>query len=222
MSKIEIFEGDRAGNYENFVDTWIPNYRYFMSIVPQLLNDVDEKNLLVAGCGTGNEILEFGEELSSWNITGVDPSIEMLNQAKEKLKAYPNVKLINSRIDQLPEDVYFSAATLLLVLHFLPDNGNKLSLLKDIQKRLKPNATFVILDITGERQPLENNLKILKKLLPDSVDEAQKQMRVNRILTELEIISENRLSELLREAGFEEPTRFFQSSIYVGWITRKK
>jgi len=221
MKDVEIFEGERASNYDNFVETWVPNYRYFMSIVPKLLKDTADKNLLVVGCGTGNEILAFGKELSKWQITGVDPSIEMLEQAKERLSAYPNVKLINARVDELPQETHFGVATLILVLHFLPDDGSKLLLLKEIQKKLKPNAPFVLLDITGSQEQINKNLEILKNLLPDSIDEEQKVLRISRISTELHIVSENRLAKLLQEAGFEKPVRFFQSNIYMGWLTRK-
>lgn len=222
MSNVEIFEGDRATNYENFVNTWIPNYRYFISVVPQLIKEVDDKNILVAGCGTGNEILAFEENLSKWQITGVDPSIEMLEQAKDRLKAFSSVNLIHSRIDELSQNVHFGAATLFLVLHFLPDDGSKLSLLKDIQKRLKPNSPFILLDITGNKVQLNKNLEVLKNILPPSIDEEQKVLRINRIKTELHAVSENRLAELLEAAGFENPTRFFQSTIYMGWKTNKK
>lgn len=222
MNKIEIFEGDRAAQYDNFVDTWIPNYRFFMSMVPKLLKHVKDKNLLVAGCGTGNEILAFGDELPKWHITGVDPSIEMLQQAKKNLNCFPNIQLINSSVDELPKGTNFGAATLLLVLHFLEDDGNKLTLLKEISNRIKSDAPFILLDITGDKKQLKENLGILRKLILGAVDKEQIDMRINRIFNELHSISEKRLSDLLIRAGFKKPTRFYQSTIYMGWITRKK
>jgi len=58
--------------------------------------------------------------------------------------------------------------------------------------------------------------------LPDGLDEEQVSNRLNRIENELYYISEERLSELCSEAGFEVPLRFFQSAIYKGWLTKKK
>ncbi len=57
--------------------------------------------------------------------------------------------------------------------------------------------------------------------MPDGIDEEQINNRLNRIANELFTISEIRLSELLQDAGFEAPIRFYQSSIYVGWLTKK-
>ncbi|MFT4095200.1 MAG: hypothetical protein QM640_16335 [Niabella sp.] len=158
MSKAEIFENERATGYNQFVQTWIPNYHHFLDCLPKLLGETSSKNLLAVGC----------------------------------------------------------------VLHFLDDNGNKLNLLKDIADRLVSGAAFVMLDITGDKKQIRQNLKILRLLLPDGLNEEQINNRLNRIESELFVVSEERLSELLQEAGFEPPLRFFQSSVYMGWLTKKK
>lgn len=220
--KIEIFEGDRANNYQGFVDTWIPGYQSFMQMIPELLRTTKDNNILVTGCGTGNEIVAINNRINDWNVTGIDPSEDMLSLAREKLKNCSNVNLINGTVDQLPLEAKFSAATLFLVLHFMPDDGTKLNLLKDIHIRLQPNAPFVLLDITGEGREFDQNLDVLLQLIPDSVDEEQKAWRKDRLQNELHKISETRLSELFIEAGFNTPTRFFQSTIYQGWITKKQ
>ncbi|WP_421754106.1 class I SAM-dependent methyltransferase [Croceimicrobium sp.] len=222
MNKVEVFENERATGYNQFVETWIPNYHYFLDRLPKLLSDTDQKDLLVVGCGTGNEIERFVKAPEQWTITGIDPSPEMIKQAKDKLHFYNKVSLIEGLVSKLDMEKKYSAATLLLVLHFLDDKGNKLNLLKDIADRLVSGATFVILDITGDKKQIQQNLKVLKLLLPEGLDEEQINNRLNRIGNELFTVSEQRLSELLQEAGFEAPLRFFQSSIYMGWLTKKK
>lgn len=222
MNNVEIFENERATGYNQFVKTWIPNYDYFLDILPKLLSETVEKDLLVVGCGTGNEIEGFVQAPYHWKITGVDPSPEMIKQANEKLQAYEHVSLIEGLVSELDIEKKYKAATLLLVLHFLDDNGNKLNLLQDIADRLVPGASLVILDITGNKNQIKQNLKVLRHLLPDGVDQEQVNYRLNRIEKELFSVSEERLSELCQEAGFEPPLRFFQSSIYMGWLTKKK
>ena len=222
MNKVEIFENERASGYNQFVETWIPNYIYFLDRLPKLLSEIAQKDLLVVGCGTGNEIERFVQASEQWKITGIDPSPEMIKQASEKLHTYDNVTLIEGLVADLDIETKYGVATLLLVLHFLDDNGNKLNLLKDIAERLVSGATFVLLDITGDENQIEQNLKVLKLFLPDGLDEEQISNRLNRIKNELFPISEERLSELCTEAGFEPPLRFFQSTIYMGWLTKKK
>lgn len=94
-------------------------------------------------------------------------------------------------------------------MHFLEDNGNKLNLLKDISERLVSGATLIMLEITDNNFQIKQNVEILRVLLPSSLDEEQINFRFNRIENELKAISEKCLSELLQEAGFYRPTRFF-------------
>lgn len=222
MNKVEIFENDRATGYNQFVKTWIPGYHYFLSLLPKLLSETEHKDLLIAGCGTGNEIELFVQAPGQWKITGVDPSPEMISQAREKLKSCENVTLIEGLVTDIDIEKKYGAATLLLVLHFLEDNGDKLNLLKDIANRLVSGAPFVMLDITGSKEQIRQNLKVLRLLLPNGLDEEQINNRLNRIENELFPVSEERVSELCIAVGFEPPLRFFQSSIYMGWLAKKK
>ena len=222
MNTVELFENERASGYDEFVETWIPNYHYFLDQLPKILSEIEHKDLLVVGCGTGNEIERFVDTSESWKITGVDPSPEMIGQAREKFEADENVNLVEGLVSDLDEGKQYGAATLLLVLHFLKDDGEKLGMLQDICKRMMSQAPLVLLDITGNKEQIQQNLGLLRLLLPKGIDETQVAQRLQRIEHELLHVSEERLAELCEEAGFEPPVRFFQSSIYMGWITRKK
>ena len=71
MSKIELFENERASGYNQFVETWIPGYNFFLDHLPNLLSETEQKkDLLVVGCGTGNEIERFVQTTRHWKITG--------------------------------------------------------------------------------------------------------------------------------------------------------
>jgi tRNA (cmo5U34)-methyltransferase len=221
MSKVEIFENERATGYNQYVEIWIPNYHYFLDNLPKLLGEIENKNLLVVGCGTGNEIERFAHAAEQWNITGVDPSPEMIKQALLKLSNFDKVKLIEGLVTDLDKSNKYGAATLLLVLHFMADDGTKFSLLESIAERLETGAPLILLDITGNKTQIKENLEILRLLLSNNNKEDIKN-RLHRIENDLYAVSEERLSQLLIEAGFEAPLRFFQTSIYMGWITRKK
>ncbi|MEM9052218.1 MAG: class I SAM-dependent methyltransferase [Bacteroidota bacterium] len=217
MNKVEIFADKRATNYDSFVETWIPNYHYFMSIVPSLIEDAEGDSLLIAGCGTGTEIKTILDASPSWKVTGVDPSPEMINQAKARFSEDESVELIEGLVSDLPKEPNFHAATLLLVLHFMPDDGTKLELLKSISRRLHKNSPFLILDITGSPDQMSANLEILRHLIPKGLPTKDIDDRIARIKTNLFPVSEGRISELLISAGFSKPVRFFQNSIYMGW-----
>ena len=131
MSNLAIFENERASNYDSFVQTWIPNYQFFINLIPKLLNDVSDKNLLVVGSVTGNEIEAIKKVNSNWTITGVDLSPQMVSIAEEKLKNELDITLICGEVADIDKTM-FGAATLFLVLHFIKDDGSKEILLSDI------------------------------------------------------------------------------------------
>lgn len=222
MEKFELFENERATAYDSFVKNWIPNYGTFLNMLPYLFNDTRNDKLLAVGCGTGNEILVLKKNGYSGSIMGIDPSPEMIAQATDKLKEYSDIVLKEVLVSQLTIDHQFNAATLILVLHFLKDDGEKLDLLRDISIRLEPKALLIMLDITGNEKEIKKNLEILRKLLPEDMGQDEISKRMDRIYHELQHVSEERIIELFIEAGFEEPTKFFQSTVYMGWMARKK
>lgn len=219
---VEVFEDQRAVNYDQFVENWIPQYHNFINLLPALLNSeiTDQNRLLVAGCGTGNEMAVLHRQLKNWQITGVDPSPEMISQARKKLSRLERIDLIEGRVDEL-DQTNFDAATLLLVLHFMPDDGTKLGLLKDISERLATGAPLIILDIFGAPNEIDFNLQVLRSLLPKHVELEEIEERVKRIKDKIQYIPESRLEELLVEAGFEKPERFHHVAVYGGWLVRK-
>ena len=223
MSDNATFEDDRALRYDNFIQTWMPNYDYLQRTIARLLvGKVREGTVLVVGCGTGNEIKKLIDQGLTLPITGVDPSPDLVKVARQKLKEFEQVELRDGHVKDLPQDLNFSAATLLLVMHFLPDDGSKLGLLKNISHRLKPGAPFFLASVFGSLEELRANLSVLQASLPLGIPLEDQEKHFARIEETIYYIPEARLFELLEEAGFETPVRFFQSSIYGGWLTRKK
>lgn len=156
-----IFSGDRASGYDDFVLTYIPFYRNIMACLPALISQhvcSEKEPILVAGCGTGSELLELSSSWPSWELEGIDPSPEMVEQARKKLNGYANVRLINGYVSDLPAEAHYRAATLLLVLHFIPDDGAKLRLLRNLAARMLPGAPLVLTDIFGTTSELAFNL----------------------------------------------------------------
>lgn len=228
MKKVEIFEGERASNYDISIKTWCPEYDFIQALIPallfQYLDKKQEKNVLIAGCGTGAEMEVILKASPLWSITGFDPSIEMTTIAINKLRAYDltaKYKIINKTIANSPLTKY-SASTLVLVLHFLPDDGEKLQLLKDISARMEPSAPLIIVDIFGQKEAFLYNLSLLRSyLIEKGIEVSIVEQGINHIQNDLYYIPEERLFELLGLAGFRRTQRFHQSLIFGGWITEK-
>jgi tRNA (cmo5U34)-methyltransferase len=222
---VEIFEGERARNYDNFVIDYFPSYSFVMQNCAVLISDnlmiKSKPKILVVGCGTGTEVEELLDYNNDWLIDACDPSEEMFNQSKYKLSNYTNVNLIHGGVDELHKSDLYDAATLFLVLHFISDDGAKLDVLKEIANRLEVGAKFLLLDICGTQTEIEENFDILRQLLPKEWPNEEIELRRERILKTLNTIDEKRTLELLELAGFVKPVKWHQSFLVRSWILNK-
>ena len=189
----------------------------------------ENADLLIVGAGTGMEICTFGQKCENWHFTGIDPSADMLAIARQKIAEQGlsgRVELVNGYTDDLPAGRLYDGATCVLVMHFLPDDGSKLRLLKSISQHLKSGAPFVLVDDFGDLNSAEfwrtvdawRTYVKAKGADPKLVDEGFS----GQILKRLHFVPESRIMELLDEAGFEKPSRFFTAFLYCGWVAVKK
>jgi len=229
MKHIEVFAGERALTYDIGIKLLCPDYDFIQSLIPPLLGSylptTDEKAILVAGCGTGTEMKNILQYAPNWQVTGVDPSPDMVALENEKLAVLPtrNYQLLTGTTDQLPTTSPYDAATLLLVLHFLSDDGAKLALLQSLALRLKKGAPLFILDIFNSRGNFGQQISLLKAYLrQQGVAPATLEQGISHIIHDINYITEARLQEILYEAGFGNALKFKQTFIFGGWITEKQ
>ncbi|MEM6684783.1 MAG: class I SAM-dependent methyltransferase [Bacteroidota bacterium] len=223
--KVEIFEGDRATHYDTFIHHFFPNYDFVIDTIPVLLkgmlSSINTPQILVVGAGTGNEVKKMADFNDEWKIDACDPSAEMITIATNKLKMYDNVSLHQCTIENLPTPHLYSAITLLLVLHFLSDDGEKENVLREIYNKLDNGGIFILFDICGTSEEIAQNFEILKHSFPDNWSQEEKDLRKERILNILNVISEDRLQSLATKVGFSTVVKFHQSTITRAWILTK-
>ena len=228
-SQLFNFDADFGARYDRFVRQAIfayePMFTLFLAMLRRSLGET--ANVLVVGSGTGMELLTFARHMPQWTFTGIDPSEQMIHLAQAKLdgeQMSERVRLHRGVVDSLPDGEQFDAATLILVLHFLPDDGSKLALLKGIAARLKSGASLVLLDLGadfGSEQKSSllagwKNYQILMGMEPGLVESVYQQASETQ-----HFIPETRLRELLAEAGFVQVERFYQAFLHTGWSAQK-
>jgi ArsR family transcriptional regulator len=95
------------------------------------------------GCGTGEVAAALAPFVA--RVIAVDRSGEMLQAARRRLRDLPNVEVRRGELEALPvQDGELHAATLLLVLHHLPDPG---AALRESARVLAPGGKLVIADM---------------------------------------------------------------------------
>ncbi|EID99754.1 class I SAM-dependent methyltransferase [Leptospira licerasiae] len=223
MTHVEKFEGERAQVYERRIGKMIPFYSGIMELVAiYLLENTPEKGkILSVGCGTGADFSKLLKIFPDrFSITGLDPSPEMIEQARKK---FPQLKFICGTVGELPPAEEYDSATLLFVLHFLPDTGDKLSLLKEICSRLKKGGSLILFDLFDpQTEGSETLFKNIKSYLINfqGWEEEAVGIYLKRVF-ELHRIGSARYTELFQEAGFSEYSQKFRSLHVGGWIATK-
>jgi len=152
------FDKDRASGYAERVRRVIPGYDALHDLLRLMIdeNTPSDGHILVAGCGTGEEIIRLGMHGPRLRFMGVDPSGDMLSIARERIDRTDikdRTTLVEGRVRDLDEDLRFDAATLMLVLHFIPCGpgpDGKVAFLTEIAKRLKSGAPLFIADGLSE------------------------------------------------------------------------
>lgn len=222
------FESEYGAHYDRLIRRIVPGYEdLFAQILAFLWETLPERaELLVVGAGSGSELLSFGTRRPGWSFLGVEPSEQMAAIVTERVDAAGlagRIRLHRGYASDLPPGPRFDGATLDLVLHFLPDDGAKQSLLRDIATRLRPGAPFVLVD--GHGEPGSSGFERLmaawmRYLKIRGMSEDDLATYRGEVDAGVHFIGERRLLELCRAAGFGEPVCFFRSMVFGGWAMR--
>jgi tRNA (cmo5U34)-methyltransferase len=209
MEKQIDFDGDWSNEYDDTAQQIIPAYHAIYELTHHLLRArLDTKaRILVAGAGTGQEIIDCSQHNPHWSFTGFDPAEPMLSIAREKIAAArltDRITLVQGLIDDVSE-THVDAATAILTMHFLPDDGAKLDFLTGIADRLKPGAPLVLVDLEGdigsdEYRTLSAAWMDQQLFKRGETDRVRKEFEIRE--SDVHFIPQQRIESLLAQAGF--------------------
>ena len=125
------FNSKKAAHYEEFARKAIFGYdQLFIMVLSHLeVEHHESANVLVVGCGSGNELTTFGTLMPNWRITGIDPSEEMIKLARVKVDEYnlnKRILLHHGFIESLPDTEKYDFSTLIFVLRFISETKDKI------------------------------------------------------------------------------------------------
>lgn len=218
-----------TSEYDNMAQIALPGYEAMHTIALSCLRSNLPKtaNLLIVGAGTGMELVKFGNSNPEWQMLGADPSSNMLAIAQQKIQQYDlseRVKLFQGYTHDLPDTVLYDAATCILVMHFLPDDGSKLALLQSIAQRLKSSAAFILVDVFGEKNTpeFEQMVSIVQVYWEEMGMPPEKRLELLETVNKgVYPIPEPRIFKLLAQAGFRSVMRFYTGLWVGGWLATK-
>lgn len=226
------FDPSRAGEYEQQSRIALAGYdachELSACMLAAALGSGQAARVLVVGAGGGaQEIVTAGALEPAWDFVAVDPSEPMMELAVARVEAKGLAERTTFHlgyVDDISANERFDAATLIGVLHHLPGDAAKQAILRAIAARLQPGAPLIL---AGNRFAYQSQPLLLaawgQRWRMHGATPADIEAKLGKILQGADPPhSEEAVAELLRDAGFEAPTRFFSSLFWGAWIARRK
>ncbi|HWV22288.1 MAG TPA: class I SAM-dependent methyltransferase [Devosia sp.] len=216
------FNAEAARHYAKGPPRQVPGFAGLHRMMNLLLAETipGDASILVLGAGGGLEIKAMADFRPGWRFSGVDPSADMLNLAREITADHaPRIALTEGYIEAAPTGP-FDAATSLLTFHFIP-RDQRLETLRQIRRRLKPGAPFILAHVSFPQTEPERSAWIARHVAygqPDDVDPAVAAKAREAIGTRLTILSPEEEEAMLAEAGFTGITPFYAAFTFRGWL----
>lgn len=222
----EDTEIPRERTYDDDIRAAMPGYELLHETAAAFLPGLvgQRARVLVVGAGSGEEVVRLGRENPGWRFVAEDPSAEMLAVAREKIDAAglaDRVAFVPGPVEAVASDDRCDAATMILVQHFLPDDGAKLSILREIAARLRPGAPLFLANMHGDLaaggdQQRYQAWKRRQMTLGMSASDAEAMF--SGLPTVVHFVSEDRTRRLLEDAGFSDVVQVFRAFMIGGWL----
>lgn len=211
------FSGAHAASYVEGPPRQVPGFESLHRMMSMLLAERTPQNgtVLVLGAGGGLELRTLAGSHPEWSFLGVDPSADMLETARRTASCFMDrIELIEGTIDAAP-DGPFDAACCLLTFHFIPQ-GQRLATLRQIRRRLRPGAPFVLAHISVPETGPERALWIDRHITYSGAEVTDAAREA--ISTRLTILSPQEEEAMLDEAGFAGTSLFYAGLSFKGWV----
>ncbi|QBQ06995.1 class I SAM-dependent methyltransferase [Sporosarcina pasteurii] len=222
------FDREMANEYDKGVRRTLPTYDALFRLVQTYLRNhvSNDAQILIVGAGGGNELAILAPQNPAWAFTAVDPSAPMLELAKQKAQQFElknDLHFIKGTIDDVNSCAQYDAATFMLVLHFIEHDEEKLAQLKSIRERLSNGAPFIIATMFGNTESAEfkEQLALWKAYWLDSTDLTEEDVdEMEKAVRNLSFLPEEKIVNMLQEAGFGNIAKFFTTNMFGGWICK--
>jgi len=139
-TKSQEFFSSAAGHWDRLRDELFGNAFHLAA-----LGALADRHWVVGdlGCGTGQVSVALAPFVA--RVVAVDSSAAMLQAARKHLRDFDNVDLRRGDLEALPiDDEWLDAATLMLVLHHVPEPGKALT---EVARVLKPGGHVLLVDM---------------------------------------------------------------------------
>lgn len=198
-------------------------YELGASAITAALDGQADASLLFVGVGTGAELVPYARfGVEQWRFTGVDPSSAMIDVARERLAAEglsSRTQLHVGELHTLVDGAPFDGAQMMGVLHHVDGDAARDTLLREVARRLRPGAPFVVGCRVG-MNPVLVEIELRRwRALGVPMDDLERRRAMFSLMRP--VASDDALYEMLARAGFEAAVPIFVSLQYKVFVARR-
>ncbi|MBS9525623.1 methyltransferase domain-containing protein [Litoribacter alkaliphilus] len=192
---------------------------FFQQLLPSI-PDLTAKlhqgiSVLDAGCGTGGLLLRLASEFTNSHFTGIDLTEFAINMARSQAEksGLANVEFICKDLTEFHSEAIENRYDLVMSIDAIHDQKSPMNVLRGIYKTLKPDGTYLMVDINGSGHLHQDKDNPFAQLLyaiscmhcvPVSLGQGGEGLGA--------MWGETRIRDYTREAGFSSITPYqFQS-----------
>ncbi|HLT99423.1 MAG TPA: class I SAM-dependent methyltransferase [Burkholderiaceae bacterium] len=182
--------------------------------------------ILCVGAGTGKEISHFARSHPGWQFTAVEPSGAMLDICRQRAEDEGYAERCSFHegyLSSLPAGDPHDAALSILVSQFVVEPTARSEFFREISRNLKPGGLLASADLASDVNSPEYEVLLrgwMKMLAAaDVTPEGLERMR-QAYRRDVAVIPPDQVADIIRSAGFERPTQFFQAGLIHAWISR--
>jgi len=222
----EHFDESHAAQYDRRIRQFCPGYDALHQMASSWFEALPpDTRFLSSGAGTGAEILVLGRRFPSWSFVAADVSADMIQACRDNTASAGmdgRVSFMTGRLQDYRTSAPFGAASSIFVAHFIKERDEKLAYFKSIAANLQVGGIFILADLFGDKQSssfaplLDAWLRHYAAQGVDAKTLAKDRAHVER---DIDYRPESELADLLVEAGFAPPVRFYQALLFGGWAT---
>lgn len=218
------FENPRSiAGYADRTRRLVPGWADLQTMAALLLAErvPEQGQVLVVGAGGGVELKVFAQRYPEWRFVGVDPAKAMLDMAEAALgPLLARVRLHCGYVESAPIGP-FDAATCLLTMHFV-DLDERRRMLKEIRRRLKPGAPFVMAHLSFPQAPDEKDAWLSRYVafaISSGIEAESVRNAASEIASRLTLLDPEAEVAMLEEAGFTNADQFYAGFTFRGWVS---
>ncbi len=224
---MQMYDEEWAKRFDELADAAIPGRIGLFRIAAACFAGLPAAaRVLVAGCGTGTEILHLASRNPGWQFEAVDPAEPMVAVCRKRLTAQGLTDRVRVHVGTMG-DLRIEpchGATAILVSQHLVEDSEAAEFFSSIASNLVPGGLLYSADISlpQDEASRETMLRLWKEqgIAEGVPSEGLASMRT-RFGRDLAPRAPDQIRDLLHGAGFESSLQLFQSLIYRAWHSQK-